>query len=599
VAKWTCKAFAWVVKAICVVVGWVLQLVCLAWDTIRCALLSLGKSIARLFGGGEPGPRIEHVFVLALENRSFDHVFGFSGMTGVGIDGNPTTVIGADPNRDKNINPVGGAVVPVGTPADFQLKDIDVDPGHEFENTLVSLCGADAVYNPVPGGYPPITNSGFIQNYHDNGSSTPERIMQCFTEQQMPVLTKLATEFAVCDQWFSSLPGPTWPNRFFLVAASSGGLDGSPSTLDIISATTVEGYRFSNGNVFDLLDEYCIEWKIFEGDEFPVSFALSGMNLNALQGRFQDLEDFGSELQKSSFGPKFVFIEPQYGAHGFDVTGPGDFTCGNSMHPLDDVTRGERLVKAVYEAIRNSPHWEKSLLIVTFDEHGGFYDHIPPPAAVPPGDTITASYVQNHFQFDQLGVRVPALVISPYTPKGVIDHTSYDHTSMLATVERLFGMKNLTERDRAANDLRHLLSLQAPRADAPTTLPPPAVNPHPLACEEDEESEDSLLYSRSELRIAQRSGVYRERSVEEFKLTSTQIGFAQVALLKVLQTAGYPERKQWIEQYKAIATGVDAALFVIEARLKVQHGVDLKRFNRTDNPDRRFRSRLKRKSGQR
>jgi hypothetical protein len=311
------------------------------------------------------------------------------------------------------------------------------------------------------------------------------------------------------------------------------------------------------------------------------------------------LEDFGSELQKSSFGPKFVFIEPQYGAHGFDVTGPGDFTCGNSMHPLDDVTRGERLVKAVYEAIRNSPHWEKSLLIVTFDEHGGFYDHIPPPAAVPPGDTITASYVQNHFQFDQLGVRVPALVISPYTPKGVIDHTSYDHTSMLATVERLFGMKNLTERDRAANDLRHLLSLQAPRADAPTTLPPPAVNPHPLACEEDEESEDSLLYSRSELRIAQRSGVYRERSVEEFKLTSTQIGFAQVALLKVLQTAGYPERKRWIEQYKAIATGVDAALFVIEARLKVQHGVDLKRFNRTDNPDRRFRSRLKRKSRQR
>ena len=114
------------------------------------------------------------------------------------------------------------------------------------------------------------------------------------------------------------------------------------------------------------------------------------------------------------------------------------------MHPLDDVTRGEKLIKTVYEAIRNSPQWENSLLLVTFDEHGGFYDHVRPPAAVPPGDTMTASYIQHHFQYDQLGVRVPALVISPLIPRGVIDHTIYDHTSMLASVERLFGMKPLT-----------------------------------------------------------------------------------------------------------------------------------------------------------
>ena len=419
VAKWVCKAFAWVVKWTCVAWGWALSYVCVAWDTVRCALRSLARGLSRLRGGRrrEP-PRIEHVFVLMLENRSFDHMFGFSGLRGVDADGNPTTLIGADPARDTNRNPVSGLDVPVRTPADFSLKDVDKDPGHEFDDTLVSLCGAGAQYDPVPGGYPPITNAGFIDTYVDDGAADPDRVMDCFAPEQLPVLNALAREFAICDQWFSSMPGPTFPNRFFLVAASSGGLDDSPSKLDIVTATTIEGYRFWNGNIFDLLDQHCIDWRIFEGDEFPVSFVLSGMNLNALQGRFQDFEEFESEVAKSSFGPRFVFIEPQYGAHDFGATGPGDFTCGDSMHPLDDVTRGERLVKQVYEAIRNSPHWERSLLIVAFDEHGGFYDHVPPPAAVQPGDTITQGYVKKHFKFDQLGVRVPALVVSPWIRRG-------------------------------------------------------------------------------------------------------------------------------------------------------------------------------------
>ena len=590
VAKWVCKAFAWVVKAICVAFGWVFSLVCVAWDTIRCAFLNLVKALGRLFGGRKrPRRRIEHVFVLALENRSFDHMFGFSGLSGVDSDGNPTTVNGSDPTRDTNVKPGGGGTFPVTTPADFALKNVDDDPGHEFDNTVVSLCGDGVEYDRTTGVYPAIENSGFIANYKNAGM--PERVMHCFTPDQLPVLTTLAQEFALCDQWFSSLPGPTWPNRFFLIAASSGGLDDSPDKLDIVTATTIEGYRFENGNIFDLLDDYCIEWKIFEGDEFPVTFALSGMNLNALQGRFEDFDEFESELQKSDFGPKFVFIEPKYGEHDFDVLGPGDFTCGNSMHPLDDVTRGEKLVKDVYEAIRNSPHWEESLLIVTFDEHGGFYDHVIPPPGVPPGDTITAGYVKKGFRFDQLGVRVPALVISPYIAKGVIDHTEYDHSSALATVERLFGMKSLTERDKAANDVLHLLSLSEPRTDAPTPLPDPARNPSPLGCDDEDESEDELLRKRSELREAQKSGRFRERGTTEFKPTSTQIGFTQIALLKVLQTADYPERNEWIAQYQAIETGVDAALFMTEAKLKLVHGIDLKRFNRADNPDKRALSR--------
>ncbi|MEV6842979.1 alkaline phosphatase family protein [Actinoplanes sp. NPDC051411] len=565
---------------------------CIAWDVVRCAILSVLRFIRQGRGRDEPSrPPIDHVFVLMLENRSFDHMFGFSGLRGVGIDGEPTSVIGAVPARDTNVDPVTGAVVPVSTPADFALKNIDTDPDHEFAGTLVALAGEGAAYGPTPGGYPAITNSGFVANYRDGGSATPERIMHCYTPDQLPVLHRLAEEFAICDRWFSSMPGPTWPNRFFLLASSSGGLDDSPTPLEVVDATTVDGYRFANGSLFGLLDEYCIPWKIFEGDEFPVSFAMNGMNLNALQGRFTDFDEFRSEVNGDGFASRFVFIEPKYGAHDFDVTGPGDFTCGNSMHPLDDVTRGERLVKSVYESIRSSPLWERSMLLVLFDEHGGFYDHVAPPPAVPPGDTITQSYVKNGFLFDQLGVRVPALVISPYVRRGTIDHTDYDHTSMPATVERLFGMTSLTERDKAANDVLHLLSLGTPRQDTPHQLPEPAVNPDPLSC--DDESEDALIVRRSELRTAQRDRVFRERRTDTMPMTPSQIGFAHIALIRVLQTAEYPERQKWIEQYAAMTNAVDAALLMTEATLKLRHGIDFKRFERLDNPDGPLQRRLR------
>ena len=592
IAKWVCKAFAFIIRAVCVVFSWVLRLICVAWDTIRCALLNFSKWLLSLFLKKKPSPSIEHVFVLMLENRSFDHMLGFSKIDGIDQNGNPATINGADPLTNENVNPVNGVNVPVNFPADFQLKNVDNDPGHEFENTLTSLCGEGSIYNSVAGGYPQINNSGFIQNYFDNGSATPQRIMNCYTPNQLPVINALAKEFAVCDNWFSSLPGPTWPNRFFLLAATSGGLDNSPSTLDIISSTTVEGYRFENGNIFDLLDANCIKWRIFEGDDFPVSFALNGMNLNDLQGRFKDFNDFESEVNKTNFSDRFIFIEPKYGSHKIDITGPGDFTCGNSMHPLDDVIRGEKLIKKVYEVIRNSPHWRKSLLLITFDEHGGFYDHVQPPAAVPPGDLVTAGYRKEYpaghpqagqlinFQFDQLGVRVPALVISPYIRKGIIDHTIYDHTSMLNSIEKLFKMTNLTQRDKAANDFLHLLSLNTPRSDSPAILPDPAINPDPLVCEDDDESDDVLLIRRSELKIAKKEGTYKERPLIDYKLTTSQIGFVQVALLKVLQTAEYPERIQWVEEYKEIATGIDAAIFMTDARLKLKYSIDFKKFTR-------------------
>lgn len=584
VSKWVCKAFAWVVKTVCILFSSVLNLVCVAWDWLRCLMIAIIDAIAPLFGRRVERDKLDKVFVLMLENRSFDHIYAFSRITGVGIDGLPTSINAAGPTDTNTAN---GRPVAVNSPADFALKNVDRDPPHHFNDVLANLCGTGTIYNPATG-YPPIGNSGFAQNYVDNGGASADRVMACFAPEQLPVLTTLAREFALCDAWFSSLPGPTWPNRFFALAASSGGLDDSPSKADTVTSATLLGYRFYNGTIFDRLDDRCIDWKIVEGDEFPVSFSISGMTLNALQGRFQHFSEFLTAIGSADYRPRFIFIEPQYGQSTFDITGPGDFSCGNSMHPLDDVTRGERLIKKTYEAIRNSPHWAKSMLIVAFDEHGGFYDHVPPPAATPPGDVAVDDYNHHGFRFDQLGVRVPALVISPHIRRGVIDHTTYDHTSILATVERLFGMRALTNRDRNAADLLHLLSLDTPRSDTPTRLPEPANNPSPLQCSDEVESEDELLRRRSELRLRQREPRPQDGYGEAEPVpSSTQLGFAQVALMKVLQTAEYPERVRWIEQFKGIQTHTDVELFMVEVKLQIRHDIDFKRPRRTDPPRRR------------
>jgi hypothetical protein len=409
----------------------------------------------------------------------------------------------------------------------------------------------------------------------------PERIMRCFDPKQLPVLNQLAREFAICDQWFSSLPGPTWPNRLFAMAATSGGLDNSPDNLNSALLATINGFEFEHGNIFDALDSKCIDWRIFAGDDFPVSGLLQGMDVNRLRGKISDFAEFDTEINHPDFGDKFIFIEPKYGEHQFDVAGPGDFTCGNSMHPLDDITRGELLMKTVYETIRNSPHWNRSMLIITFDEHGGFYDHVAPGPAVPPGDLVTTDYSEFHFKFDQLGVRIPALVISAHTPRGVIDHTLYDHTSILATVERLHGLDNLTNRDKAANDVRHLVALGVARTDAPSTLSPPATSDIALPCDEDDDMvQDRLMERRAELRVARRAGVYRDRAVEEYPIPRAQNAFLAVAALRALEGAEYPERVKWIEDYRAIENGVDAALFMTEAKLKARYGMDMKKLER-------------------
>lgn len=463
---------------VCILWSIAVALVCIPIRIWQWLLCQIRRLLRALFGHGARRPRIEHVFVLMLENRSFDHMLGFSGIAG-GI------APGSHSNPDPN---AGGVPVFAATPASFFLTKQDTDPPHEFDYVLTQLTfdpntGTTPPYNPSTG-YPPLTNAGFVAAYeqtdssaHPNASANPHQTMHCYDPTQLPVLTALAHEFAVCNRWFSSLPGPTWPNRFFAHAASSGGLDDSPNGFQTVTATLVDGYGFEHGTIFDALDDACIEWRVFHGDALPQVFAINGMTLNRALGKFRSFDEFAEEVNEAGYSAAYTFIEPDYG-NVLPVISDADFTCGNSQHPLDDVTRGERLIKNVYETIRNSPHWNNSVLIVTYDEHGGFFDHEPPPIAVPPGDAISDPANDHHgFKFDRLGVRVPAVIISPLIPQGVVDSTkTYDHSSIPATLERLFGLSPLTDRDAAANDILHLFTLPAPRTNTPTVLPDPAVS---------------------------------------------------------------------------------------------------------------------------
>jgi phospholipase C len=422
---------------------------------------------------------ISHVFVLMLENRSFDHMLGFSGITGTDAETKkPTKINGL---TGTEFNSYEGIIYQVQQPADFTMP---VDPGHEFLDTVVQLTDTDGTY--TPGHYPPINNSGFVKNYittstpheghpHDNFGE----IMKCYSPSQLPILNALAKEFAVCDSWFSAFPGPTWPNRFFLHAASSAGLDHTPKTQQISDWEGRHGFRFQNGSIFDKLKS---SYRLYRGDRFitdifPNVSALKGINFWDAHPFYQ----FADDINSNNYDWKYTFIEPSYG----DIL-HNTYLGGNSQHPLDDVTRGESLIKEVYETIRNSPIWNNSLLIITWDEHGGFYDHVAPPKATPPGDATLLPDVNSYgFTFDQYGVRVPAVVVSPYIPQNTIDHRVLDHTSVLATLENLFNLTPLTKRDQHARSVAPLLTLTAPR-DTPTKLPDPAVSgvvPHAIAPE--------------------------------------------------------------------------------------------------------------------
>ena len=446
-----------------------------------------------------PDTNIKNVFVLMLENHSFDNIFAMSGIQGIRV----ATVEDVNSYCGKN----------------YHVEDdappfMTTDPGHEFKDVLEQLCGADAACKYKGGAYPAVSNSGFASSYatsisEDTGTPTKDHIgdiMACFdTSKKLPVIHQLACEFAICDNWYSSLPGPTWPNRFFVHGASSAGWTDSPHLLDEVTWETFKGFRYCNGSIFQALHKAGHKWRLYNDNHNQYSddpsgpeyggwisqvaslHGISQLDLHSIDRYVCDLKEMTAE-GVPAYNYPYTFIEPNFGRSFFSpqrpYKGPIDkgptYKGGSSQHPEDDPSGGEGLIKAVYEAIRNSPVWNRSLLVIVYDEHGGFYDHVKPGCAIPPGDGVPAGQVTRNalgFDFTQYGVRVPAVIVSPFITKGTVDHTLYDHSSIPATVERLLGMNALTDRDENANDLRHLLTNTAPREDCPLTLVSPVSAP--------------------------------------------------------------------------------------------------------------------------
>ena len=410
----------------------------------------------------------EHIFVLMLENRSFDHLFGLSGLTGVdAVTGALREIDGLTGDESNSLN---GKTYTVTTGADYATH---ADPGHEFSNVLDQLCGPGVGY-VAP--YPPINLSGFVHSANQSvGSASAAEVMKSFdTPNKLPVLFALAREFALCDRWFSSLPGPTWPNRMFVHAASSGGLDHSPTIEEIILWETISGFYLEKGTVFDALHRHKKKtYRLYSGDQFPMVAALKGISLFDVHR----IDDLVQDLKKDSFPYNYVFIEPSYNVFQ-------NYRDSTSHHPLADVRHGEALVKTVYEALRASPIWEDSLFIVTWDEHGGFYDHVVPETAIPPGDKPRhPKHNRSGFTFSQYGVRTAAIVVSPFIPQNTVDGRVYDHASIPKTLADTFTLTTRTARDAGARSLLPLLSLPRARqtiATLPTPASPPALGTQPL-----------------------------------------------------------------------------------------------------------------------
>lgn len=389
---------------------------------------------------------IKHVFVLMLENRSFDHMFGASGLPNI-----KGAALGAS-NSYQGVN----YPFKIGAP-----ETMPTDPGHEFSDTMTQLCGEAAQKTYKKGdSYPDINNSGFVTNYAETTSEGAKpalddiaKVMWAVdTKNQVPSLYALASNYVVCDAWHSSLPGPTWPNRYFVHGASSSGLEHSPSAAEMTEWEGINGFSYANGSIFDRLGRG--NYRLYQDESgvvcghLPQVASLKGINFTDVHS----LGAFADDLQHN-YSWQYTFIEPAYG----NIV-DGSYGGGSSQHPRDGLQAGNDLISRVYAAIRNSVVWQSSMFIILYDEHGGFYDSVVPKVAVPPDDGADGHLNESGFDFRRYGLRVPAVVVSPWVAKGIVDHNLYDHSSIPATLERLLGLDPLTHRDRVANDVLSLVT---------------------------------------------------------------------------------------------------------------------------------------------
>jgi len=402
---------------------------------------------------------IDHLVVLMLENRSFDHMLGFLYPASDQFDG----LNGTETNEDTEGNPVSVFEI---TPTMQNAYWYPLcNPAEGYSATNMQLFGST-----VPPDPPTATNSGFVMSFESAlakpvdaplAGASASSCMGIYTPTMLPIISGLAKGYAVCDAWFASVPSETMPNRAFALAGTSlGQLKDTPKFFDTKS-------------IFGALTDQQVSWKIYGYSAQPYTQMDFPDTRSAPSSQFGLFSDFVSDARNGTL-PAFSFLEPEW-ANYREPTLIND-QDENDQHPVSSLAKGEQFIYDTYQALR-AGRWDKTLFVLTYDEHGGCYDHVPPPlGAVAPDNNVS----DQGFDFTRFGVRVPTVLISPLIPPGTIYRAPaggppFDHTSLLATIRQRWGAGPLTKRDSAAPDIGSVLTLGNPRTDDPLDgVQPPA-----------------------------------------------------------------------------------------------------------------------------
>ncbi|KAJ6120160.1 hypothetical protein N7523_004440 [Penicillium sp. IBT 18751x] len=414
--------------------------------------------------------KIENVVWILLENRGFDNILG--GVHKEGLDNvvnngpfwNPQLVNETDSKKWYSV-----------------FKDFDSvlhDPDHSVTGNNMEFFGT---YHPdnqaIADGTLKPNLKGFVERQMAvypgiSAQRATEEVMGYYSESEIPTLVDLVDEFTTFNYWHSCVPGPTNPNRLCAVSGTADGHGENDNDFDVSAIDT--------SSIFEVASSKGISWRNYDGtngDFLPDSLFFNWTAQNAKEN-VVPLENFYQDAYLGLL-PQLSYINPS--------------CCGentNSMHPSGNVSFGQVLVKQVYESLRASPQWEKTLLLLTFDETGGFFDHVQPPLAVRPDNksyTETAPDGKNYtLNFDRLGGRMPTWLISPYAPQGHVENygvnpvtgksESYSATSVLKTLGYLWDLEDATPRVSHSPAFDHLIGPKA-RASAPKTLAVPKVFP--------------------------------------------------------------------------------------------------------------------------
>ena len=419
---------------------------------------------------------IEHIVVLMMENRSFDNLLGWQ--FGLPPDSSNADLSG----RSVRVWPRPGE------PTGDDMRIPDPDPGEGFTDMNFQIFGK---IQPRSSDQPDM--SGFVRNYEAQFMVKGEKnkgrdIMHCYRPEQLPATSKLAEHFGISDRWHASAPCQTWPNRLFVASATADGYVNNLPVPPEHAYDVLKRLPFPMPTIFNQFHERFLRfdkgWRIYFHD-LSLNFLLEKL-WNHLD-HFHFYERFKRDVACGKL-QSYSFIEPRYFTDKLLGLMPND------SHPPHDVHLGEELIADVYNTLRaNEKIWKKTLLVVIYDEHGGCFDHytgdLQPGSARSPEPHPKPKPNQYGFTFDRFGVRVPALLVSPYIEKGSVHRAPpeseypFDHTTVIKTVKECFDLDfdHLTERDRHAPSLASVLqdsivNMGPERID----VPPPRISAETL-----------------------------------------------------------------------------------------------------------------------